>query len=66
MPDPTKKTIKAIDYFAHSVSERGGKSHFTPIGVCFKHRKGNGITIKLNALPIGDEMVLFEPTETPE
>ncbi len=66
MTDTTNTNPKVIDYFAHSVSERGGKRYFTAIGVAFKHKKGNGLTIKLNALPLGDEIVLFEPSEKPE
>ncbi len=67
MTDTTNKaSLKAIDYFAHAVNVRGRKRYFTPIGVCFKHKKGPGLTIMLNAHPIGDEIVLFAPTEKPE
>ena len=62
----TKPTLKAIDFIAHSVSVRGDKRYFTAIGVCFKHKKGDGLTLKLNAHPIGDEIVLFPPSESPE
>lgn len=64
--ETNKQTAHVIDFIAHTVSERGGKRYFTPIGVCFKHKKGGGLTLKLNAHPIGDEIVLFPPSESPK
>ena len=47
---------------AYSVREREGqKAIWTKIGAAWPHDKGNGFTIQLEALPIGDRIVLTEP-----
>jgi hypothetical protein len=47
---------------AYSVKEREGqKAIWTKIGAAWPHDKGNGFTIQLEALPIGDRIVLTEP-----
>lgn len=47
---------------AYSVKEREGKSPiWRQIGAVFPHGKGPGMTIQLDALPIGDRIVLLEP-----
>ena len=38
------------------------KTIWTNLGVAFKNKSG-AITIKLNALPLGDTIVLIEPSE---
>ena len=50
---------------AYSVKERGrGKPSFwTRIGAAFPHEKGTGMTIQLDALPLGDRIVLREPKD---
>jgi hypothetical protein len=49
---------------AYSVKEREGKqSIWTKIGVAFAHGKGTGLTIQLDALPLGDSIVLREPKD---
>jgi hypothetical protein len=50
---------------AYSVKERGeGKQAiWTRIGAAFPHGKGNGLTIQLDALPLGDSIVLREPKD---
>lgn len=50
---------------AYSVKERGeGKQAiWTKIGAAFPHGKGKGLTIQLDALPLGDSIVLTEPKE---
>ena len=46
---------------AYSVKEREGqKAIWTRIGAAWPH-KGPGLTIQLDALPIGDRIVLTEP-----
>jgi hypothetical protein len=49
---------------AYSVKERGeGKQAiWTRIGAAFPHAKG-GFTIQLDALPLGDRIVLREPKD---
>ena len=49
---------------AFSVREREGKQAiWTKIGAAFPHGKGKGMTIQLDALPLGDSIVLREPKE---
>lgn len=53
---------------AYSVKDRGeGKQAiWTKIGAAFPHGKGKGLTIQLDALPLGDSIVLREPKEDKE
>jgi hypothetical protein len=53
---------------AYSVKERGeGKDDiWTKIGAAFPHGKGTGMTILLDALPLGNRIVLCEPKEDKE
>ncbi len=52
-------------FIAYSVKERdkGKSSIWTKIGAAFEHGKGPGFTIQLDALPLGDSIVLREPKE---
>jgi len=52
---------------AYSVKEREGKQAiWTKIGAAFPHGKGKGLTIQLDALPLGDSIVLREPKDKDE
>jgi hypothetical protein len=58
-------------FIAYSVKEREGKpSAWRMIGVVFPNSRKPGFTIQLDALPIGDRIVLLEPKDenagTPE
>lgn len=48
---------------AYSVKERGEgkKAIWTKIGAAFPHENGKGMTIQLDALPLGDRITLTEP-----
>jgi hypothetical protein len=48
---------------AYSIRERGkGQTAiWTRIGAAWPHGTGNGLSIQLEALPIGDRIVLTEP-----
>ena len=49
---------------AYSVKEREGKQAiWTKIGAAFPHGKGEGLTIQLDALPLGGRIVLVEPKD---
>ncbi len=50
---------------AYSVKERGEgkKAIWTKIGAAFPHANDGGLTIQLDALPLGDSIVLREPKE---
>lgn len=51
---------------AYSVKAREGKSDiWTRIGAAWPH-KDQGLTIQLDALPLGDRIVLREPKEEKE
>ena len=47
---------------AYSVREREGqKAVWTKIGAAWPHGNGKGLNLQLEALPIGDRIVLTEP-----
>jgi hypothetical protein len=48
---------------AYSIRERGKgqKPIWTRIGAAWPHDSGSGLSIQLEALPIGDRIVLTEP-----
>jgi hypothetical protein len=47
---------------AYSVKDRPGKtSIWTAIGAAYPHNTGNGLTVVLDALPVGNRVVLLEP-----
>ena len=47
---------------AHLPGE-GKQAIWTKIGAAFPHGKGKGLTIQLDALPLGDSIVLREPKD---
>lgn len=49
--------------YAYAVKERarGQKSIWTRIGAAWPHNNGNGLTIELDAFPVGGRIVLTEP-----
>ena len=58
---------------AFAVEDRPGtdasnelQAYWTRIGVCFPHADGKGLNIVLNALPIGNRIVLREYVEDQE
>jgi len=54
---------KTPDFVVYSVRERdGAKDVWTRIGAAFKHEK-EGVTLLLDALPIGRKIVLMPPRE---
>jgi hypothetical protein len=52
-------------FIAYSVKDRGEDKQdiWTKIGAAFTHDKGKGLTIQLDALPLGDRIVLREPKD---
>jgi hypothetical protein len=47
---------------AYTIREREGhKAIWTRIGAAWPHGTGNGLSIQLEALPIGDRIVLTDP-----
>ena len=43
-----------------AVRGEGRRNYFTRIGVAWAHRSGKGFSIRLDAHPIGDTLVLLE------
>lgn len=61
----TQNQKRKPPYIAYTVTEQNGsdKDYFTRIGVAFKHSKGDGLTLLLNALPVDGKVVLRAPQE---
>jgi hypothetical protein len=52
---------------AYSVKERLNKqASWSKIGAAFANGTGKGMTIQLDALPLGDRIVLLEPKDDKE
>ena len=55
---------KRPDYFAYTVTEREGKDNFwTAIGAAWENKDGEGLSIRLTALPLDGEIVLRRPKD---
>ena len=53
---------KRPDYRVYVTRESGGKTFYNPIGAAWKVAN-DGISIRLDALPVSGECVLFPPRE---
>jgi hypothetical protein len=50
------------DFDVFAIRERdGGKDVFTKIGVAFKRQEGQGVSILLDALPLGRRLAVLPP-----
>ncbi|MCB1094685.1 MAG: hypothetical protein KDN22_03805 [Verrucomicrobiae bacterium] len=58
----TNETTKQPALIAYSVRESGDNSFYTRIGAAWSNKKG-GYGIRLDALPVNGEIVLFPPKE---
>ena len=58
----TNETTKQPALIAYSVRASGEKSFYTRIGAAWANKKG-GFGIRLDALPVNGEIVLFPPKE---
>lgn len=54
------------DLNAYVVTGTEKKPFYTKIGGAWEHSKGGGYSLRLDALPVGGEIVLFPPKETEE
>ena len=52
-----------FDVFAVRERDGGGKDIFVKIGVAFKRRHGEGVSILLDALPLGRRLAVLPPLE---
>ncbi len=52
-----------FDVFAIREREDGGKDIFIKVGVAFKRRNAEGLTIMLDALPLGRKLAVLPPVE---
>lgn len=49
---------------AYSVKKTsGGKSIWTKIGAAYPHEQGAGLTVVLDAMPLGRRIILLEPDD---
>lgn len=56
---PTTATApKAPDFIAWHVNTKGENTYWTRIGASWLHNDGNGLTVHLEAQPIGGRIVL--------
>ncbi len=51
------------DFLVYTVKGHGDKSYFTKIGAAWMQNHSNGYNIVLDALPIGDRLILCEPKD---
>lgn len=58
-----EKNKKRPDFIAKAVREDGDVTRWTDIGVAFTNPGSETISILLNALPLGDKIVLMKPRE---
>jgi hypothetical protein len=65
---PVTKTANKPAYICYSVRDRdrGRDSIWTRIGAAWPHDDGQGLTIQLDARPLGDQITLRVPTEKKE
>jgi hypothetical protein len=64
MTNETKTTSHKPAFYAYSVKDRTPKDAiWTKIGVAFAHEDGDGFTVHLDALPVGDKLTLRTPRE---
>lgn len=54
---------REIDFVAYAEDNDGNK---TRVGVAFRHSKGEGLNVLLNALPMDKKLVLFPPPSEDE
>lgn len=52
-----------FDVFAIREREGGGKDIFVKVGVAFKRRNAEGMTIMLDALPLGRKLAVLPPED---
>jgi hypothetical protein len=53
-----------FDVFAIREREDGGKDIFVKVGVAFKRRNADGMTILLDALPLGRKLAVLPADES--
>lgn len=58
-------TNRKPDMRAYVPTQANGKTFYTEIGAAWENKLG-GYGIRLNALPVSGEIVLFPPKEKPE
>lgn len=56
-------TLKAPEYLAWHVTQKGEKSYWNKVGASWAHKDGKGYTLQLETCPINGRIVLREPLE---
>lgn len=60
MPNNNSKKPMAV-YTVREGAKEGDKEFWLQIGAAFPHTKGDGFNILLNALPLGEKLVVRAP-----
>ena len=55
--------MKQPDYVAYSVVEGNGQTRWRGVGVAFKGRDKDSLTVLLDAVPLSGKVVLMPPKE---
>ena len=58
-----QSVLKAPDYLAWHVTQKGEKSYWNKVGAAWAHRDGKGYTLQLETCPINGRIVLRLPLE---
>lgn len=48
-------------FLAYHVAERGEKKFWTRIGAAWDHKDGEGFTVQLDLVPVGDGRIVLRP-----
>jgi hypothetical protein len=60
---PSLIPVKAPDFIAWHVQQKGEKSYWNKVGASWKHKDGKGMTLQLETLPINGRIVLRQPQD---
>ena len=55
--------VKAPDFIAWHVQQKGEKSYWNKVGASWKHKDGKGMTLQMEAIPLGGHIVLRQPSD---
>jgi hypothetical protein len=59
----TTQPLKAPEYLAWHVTQKGEKSYWNRVGAVWPHKDGKGYTLQLETCPINGRIVLRAPLD---
>jgi hypothetical protein len=59
----TSSEPKAPDFVAWHVTSKGDKSYWHKVGASWMHKDKKGLTLQMEAIPLGGRIVLRKPTD---